>query len=124
MPIQANPELLLAAFVDECREIGGSTPGALTFARNLRRAALIGTSTAIGDVLAHAQDFTSGSVSAESSSTQWMREMSALALATLCQAAIQQFTTETEATAAGLTGKSPSSNTSYADFSQSPSILG
>jgi hypothetical protein len=124
MPIQANPDLLLAAFVDECREIGGSTPAALAFAKNLRRAALIGTSTAIADVLAHAQDYTSGSISAESSSTQWMREMTALALATLCQAAVERFQAEIEATAAGLTGNSPAGNISYADFSQSPSILG
>lgn len=116
--------MLLAAFIDECRDIGGSTAAALAFAKALRRAALIGTSTAVADVLAHIQDYSASGVSAEGASTQWLRSIDAPTLATFCQAATQKFQAEIDAAAAGLTGALPPGNLHYADFSGARSILG
>lgn len=95
--IQADPSLLLAAFIDECRDIGGTSEGALAFAKQLRKAALIGTSAAVNDVFAHIQDFNASAISQDGSNTQWLRSMDALALASLCQAAVEHFKKEVAA---------------------------
>ena len=112
--IQADPALLLAAFIDECRDIGGTSEGALAFAKSLRKAALIGTSAAVDDVFAHIQDFSSASVSQESSSTQWLRSMDALALASLCQAGIEYF--KKEVAAGGEENMPPPNSSTYGSF--------
>lgn len=113
--IQADPSLLLAAFIDECRDIGGTSEGALAFAKQLRKAALIGTSTAVADVFAHIQDFSSSVVSQEGSNTQWLRSMDTLALASLCQAGIEYL--KKEVAAGGEVNMPPPNSSTYGSFS-------
>jgi hypothetical protein len=92
--LSADKSIIQAAFIDECREIGGDEANALKFAKALRRAALIGTSTAVDDVFSHLQDYTAAGVSSESSNTQWMRSMDAALIAEFSHVAVQQFEAE------------------------------
>jgi hypothetical protein len=113
--LSADKSIIQAAFIDECREIGGNEAAALNFAKALRRAALMGTSTAILDVLSHIQDYTAAGISSDGASTQWLRTMDATVVAELSHVAVQQF--EAEIAAGGKEKMVPPGSVRYGDFS-------
>lgn len=92
--LSADKTILQAAFVEVCRDVGGSEAAALAFAKALRYAALIGTSSAIEDVLQHLQDYASTSVSHEGSATQFIRSLDAALVAELSHVAVERFSAE------------------------------
>lgn len=87
----------------------------------LGQRALIGTTTGIDDVLSNLQDWSASNVSNEGASTQWLREISAPAIASMCEAALRVIEADE---AAGGVGKAPQGNVRGIDFSSMPCVMG
>lgn len=114
--LQANPDLLLASLLRVARREGGSDLArAIAWLEGVQNAARTGW---------RANDLHAASISAEGSTTSWIRELSDSVLDNLCEAAIQRLEAEQTAAAAGLSGTLPPGHIHHADFSGAPSILG
>lgn len=116
-----DPAIFLSAFLRMVRRLHGTVAAQTAWLEGLQQQALIGTATTTGEQLANLQDFSASGVSAEGSSTQWLREMSAAEIAALCEIALQRI--ESDA-ANGGAGSTPGSNTRGIDFSGQSCVMG
>ena len=112
---------MIKAFLRCVRGLFSASADQIKWLASLQQQALIGSDTGIANVLTNLQDYTSASVSAESSSTQWLRAMSALDVAQMCEAAIQTIEADV---AAGGTGLAPGQNVRSVDFGSGPCVMG
>jgi hypothetical protein len=119
MALQADPNLLFSAFL----RIARKQAEPIDWLEELQQAALIGTSTAVANVIAKMQDPFAGSLSQEGNSAAFLREMSCATIASMCEAALQVLEAEAEAEDAGVTG-SNASDSRYSDFSGQECVLG
>ncbi|MBL9115525.1 MAG: hypothetical protein JNJ83_11015 [Verrucomicrobiaceae bacterium] len=119
--IDTNPDLLLRAFVETARDLFPSPADPKPWLKQLRNAALTGSTTVIGDVLSNLQDWGASAVANAGSSTQWMRELSAVVVAQLAQAALDIIVADEDAGGVGLAAPG---NVRFADFSTQPCVLG
>lgn len=116
--IDSDPQLLLRAFIETARDLFTDPKPWL---KSLRNVALVGNVTEVQAVLSNLQDWGAAAVANEGSSTQWLRELSAITIAQLAQAALDVITADE---AAGGTGNAAPGNLRFADFSTAPSTLG
>jgi hypothetical protein len=119
--LDSNPELLLAAFLRMVRRLFTSSTDQIAWLGALQQQALIGSDTGVAAVLTNLQDYTSTGVSADNSSTQWLRELTAVVIAQICEAALQRIEADV---AAGGVGKAPSGNVRGVDFGSGPCVMG
>jgi len=84
----------------------------------LRNQALTGNATGISEVLSNLQDWGASSIANEGASTQWMRELSALTVAQLAQAALDVIAAEQDGGVGG------AGSIRHVDFSHQPCTLG
>lgn len=119
--LQVNPQLLLQAFAETAADLFPDLQPRKAWLKRLRNAALTGLDTEVTKVIANLQDWSTSGVSNESSSTQWLRELSALSIAELAQATLNALSADE---AAGGTGNAAPGDVRFADFSTSPCILG
>ena len=115
--LASNPELLLRAFVETAKDLFPTPADPKPWLKALRNEALTGKTTRVDEVLSNLQDWGASNVAHQGSATNWMRELSAVVIAELCQAALDQLTAE----AAGLAG---TGRTTFAAFDSQPSELG
>jgi hypothetical protein len=119
--LDTNPDLLLAAFLRMVRRLFTSPAEQIVWLAALQQQALIGSDTGVAAVLTNLQDYTSSSVSADNSSTQWLRELTAISIAQICEAALQRIEADIEA---GGVGKAPSGDVRGVDFGSGPCVMG
>jgi hypothetical protein len=115
--LTSNPELLLRAFVETAKDLFPTPADPRPWLRALRNEALTGKSTRVDEVLSNLQDWGASNVAHQGSATNWIRELSAVVVAELCQAALDQLTAE----AAGISG---TARTTFGAFDSEPSTLG
>lgn len=116
--IETNPDLLLRAFIETARDLFEDPKPWL---KSLRNQALTGNTVAIEGVLSNLQDWGATGVASESSSTQWLRELSAITIAQLAQAALDVIKSDDSAGGVDLGSQS---DIRYSDFSGRPCVLG
>lgn len=117
--LEHNPDLLLSAFLRLARKQDDPAE----WIESLQSAALTGNSSDVAVILDKMQDQFAGNVSTEGGSTAWLRELSCILIAQLCEAALQRLEAEEAAEEAG-TGAAPLGSVRYPDFSKYPCILG
>lgn len=117
--LESNPGLLLAGFLRLARR--QADPKAWLEA--IQSAAFTGNGTNVNEVLDRMQDQFASGVGSEGANTQWLREMSCLLIAQLCEAALQTIEAEEAAEEQGVGAGGPGS-VRHADFSGYQSVLG
>lgn len=110
MPLLANPDLLIKAFVRDAKDEADP----IAWVRAIQKTAM--TAVRSGDEHASA-------VSHAGSSTAWVREVPATVLASMCETVLTQLEAEAAAEEAGLDGVA-ANGVRYADFSREPCTLG
>jgi hypothetical protein len=117
--IAPNPQLLVSAFLRLVRD--QADPQA--WAKALLFAALTGNPDSVAETLEKLQDHHAAEVRSDGGSTAWIRGMSCLEIAQLCEAALQTLEAEEAADDDGLSPAAPGS-VRHADFSGHPCTLG
>lgn len=117
--LDTNPELIFSAFLRLARKQADPT----AWLEALQAAALTNSSSTVSVVLEKMQDSYAGSVSHAATATTWLRELSCIVIAQLCEAALQKLEAEDAAEEAG-TLTVEHGAVRYPDFSKHPSILG
>ena len=113
--IESNPQLLLRAFLETARDL---FPDPKPWLKQLRNQALTGSETEIDKVLSNLQDWGASNISNEGSATQWMRALTALQIAELCQASLDIIAAD------GDTPGSGPGDVTHGYFGRQPSRLG
>lgn len=117
--LQHNPELLVSAFLRLARK----QDDPIEWVEQLQTAALTGGEESASGVIERMQDQFAGSVNTEGGNTTWLRELSCVLLAQLCEAALRVLQSEAAQEEAGLP-VGPTGDVRYADFSSRPCTLG